>query len=554
MVAAVLVAQALLWAPTILAAVDYTWTAAGSGTGTPPGIGRRSVVPGSLADDARVIFGVANVQVLLDITPANPLDSLNFLGPATSGVNLNYGAFTQANFLTLKNGITNDPGGSSIIQVKLVLANDQTFAVSAVNGASATTIGTGGTGVSTVNLNGKTLTLSSTNNGFAIAGMNISEIFGNGVLKKIGPGTVTLHHSPAMNAPITVNAGQLSIANPTGLGSFATGPTVDAGAQLTLTCQLAGGACSYTTAVPFSLSGTGGAATFNTGALLVLADGPNTLSGTITLVPDGTNQTYIFADNPLTLSGQIVGSGGLLLKPEAPSSNITLSGASANTYTGTTSVESTQAQGGPVLLAKPGGVEAIPPGLVEVGLGSTLEIVNSEQINNGNQLILYAFRFNPINPAFISQLLLDLGVTETIGSLVDPDISTGTDQSGNVLLSTGSTLITGFDNTNTTFSGLIQPNLGGTGGLTKIGTGTFTLVGDNTYLGTTTINDGTLVVNGNQGASPVQLNSGTLAGNWDGRHLDVGRWQGGAGAGWLARDHQRRRSSPTSPGRRSRST
>ena len=54
---------------------------------------------------------------------------------------------------------------------------------------------------------------------------------------------------------------------------------------------------------------------------------------------------------------------------------------------------------------------------------------------------------------------------------------------------------------------------GGTGGsLVKVGSGTLTLAGANTYTGGTTINAGSLVVNGSL-ASGVTMNGGTLGGS-----------------------------------------
>src|SRR5262249_1201215 len=69
----------------------------------------------------------------------------------------------------------------------------------------------------------------------------------------------------------------------------------------------------------------------------------------------------------------------------------------------------------------------------------------------------------------------------------------------------GATLTTGGDNTSTTFSGVIQDGAGMTG-LTKAGTGTFTLTGDSTYTGGTTISAGTLQL-GNGGTT------GSVTGN-----------------------------------------
>ena len=76
---------------------------------------------------------------------------------------------------------------------------------------------------------------------------------------------------------------------------------------------------------------------------------------------------------------------------------------------------------------------------------------------------------------------LDLdGFNQTIGSLAG---------AGSVTLGSA-TLRTGNDNTSTAFSGTMS----GIGGLTKVGAGTLTLSGANTYFGGTTINGGTLAV------------------------------------------------------------
>ena len=74
----------------------------------------------------------------------------------------------------------------------------------------------------------------------------------------------------------------------------------------------------------------------------------------------------------------------------------------------------------------------------------------------------------------------------------------------------GSAILTiGSDNTSTIFSG----SMAGTGGLTKIGAGTFMLTGASTYTGPTNVNAGILSVNGSL-ASTVFVNSGgTLMGN-----------------------------------------
>ena len=89
------------------------------------------------------------------------------------------------------------------------------------------------------------------------------------------------------------------------------------------------------------------------------------------------------------------------------------------------------------------------------------------------------------------------------------DIVDGLSGTGNLSLSSNSSLKVGFNNGSATFSGVFS----GTGTLSKSGTGTQTLASNNTYTGATTVLAGTLVVNGSQSASAVLVQGGTLAGN-----------------------------------------
>jgi outer membrane autotransporter protein len=77
-------------------------------------------------------------------------------------------------------------------------------------------------------------------------------------------------------------------------------------------------------------------------------------------------------------------------------------------------------------------------------------------------------------------------------------------------------LTVGSNNLSTLFSGVIQDGgfFGGTGGsLTKVGTGTLTLSGANTYTGPTIVNAGVLLVDGSLAvASAVTVNSGATLG------------------------------------------
>ena len=138
-----------------------------------------------------------------------------------------------------------------------------------------------------------------------------------------------------------------------------------------------------------------------------------------------------------------------------------------------------------------------------------------------NQGTIQAGATNAFSPnsavvmANIPHALLDLNnFNEAIGSLAGGGIVGPSISGGNVSLGTG-VLTIGGDNTSTTYSGVIS----GTGGVTKVGSGTLNLQGlGNTYLGTTTINGGTIqagVANVLSMASPVVI------GNVSGATLDL---------------------------------
>ncbi|MCE1430092.1 autotransporter-associated beta strand repeat-containing protein [Enterobacter hormaechei] len=83
---------------------------------------------------------------------------------------------------------------------------------------------------------------------------------------------------------------------------------------------------------------------------------------------------------------------------------------------------------------------------------------------------------------------------------------------------TANTLIRVGDGTvdGASYTATIDSVIRGTGSLVKIGDGTLTLTGDNTYTGTTDVNEGVLLVNGNQSAATGQVtvkSGATLGGN-----------------------------------------
>lgn len=111
---------------------------------------------------------------------------------------------------------------------------------------------------------------------------------------------------------------------------------------------------------------------------------------------------------------------------------------------------------------------------------------------------------------------IEFGTSSTIGSLAG---------SGNVFMGGTNTLTVGGDNSSTTFSGVYQTS-GVAAALTKVGSGTLTLTGANTYSGGTTINAGTLRAGGAANA----LGSGAVTVG-TGATLDLGSFGLTVGAG-----------------------
>jgi autotransporter-associated beta strand protein len=147
--------------------------------------------------------------------------------------------------------------------------------------------------------------------------------------------------------------------------------------------------------------------------------------------------------------------------------------------------------------------------VTQIGGGTTILTGNntysgSTTINSGTLQAGSATGFSP-NSAFIVNATLDLhGFSNTIGSLSG---------SGTVLNNGGATatLTVGSDNTDTTFGGVLA-NGAGVLQLTKSGSGVLTLTGANTYTATTTVNAGSLIVNGSIASAQTVVNSGGFLG------------------------------------------
>jgi autotransporter-associated beta strand protein len=170
----------------------------------------------------------------------------------------------------------------------------------------------------------------------------------------------------------------------------------------------------------------------------------------------------VVAGGTATIGSTLAGTAGL---EKTGGGTLTLSGAS--TYTGATTVSS---------------------GTLQAGATNAFAQTSAFTVASGATLGLNNFN-------------------EIIGSLAGAGVVTNGGAATR-------TLTTGGDNTSTTFSGVIQNGAAGLTNLTKTGTGTQTLTGDNTYTGTTTINAGA--------GNTLQLGDGGATGSVAGNVVDNG--------------------------------
>jgi autotransporter-associated beta strand protein len=128
----------------------------------------------------------------------------------------------------------------------------------------------------------------------------------------------------------------------------------------------------------------------------------------------------------------------------------------------------------------------------------------------GGHIVVEGGGYHPVLDLAQFQLfgngLLDLTQVTTGG------ITVGSLSGNGVVSLSWHTLSIGNNNGSTSFSGLIQDS----GAVTKVGTGTLTLAGANSYTGATTVTAGTLTVNNHVGSAtgtgPVRVSAGTLGG------------------------------------------
>ena len=290
-------------------------------------------------------------------------------------------------------------------------------------------------------------------------------VYGAGGLTKSGPGTLCLaaDNSATLSGDIVIDQGFLMVGANNALG--------------------------------------GGGVFLNGGGLLQAtpnAAGANIISKNIVLGPVGGTLGGIAAETCAHFSGNITGAGALRLNVDGSSTYID---GTANTYGGGTYIA-----GASVATVAAGSSLGVGPVVLGLGGDGTVGDRLARLCLNGDRNI---WAQASITLSSWSSQVNFQSSAPSVGSF---------EGNGTIVLGTGAvttTLTTGGDNADRQFFGRIidgDPQGIRKNNLTKIGAGTLTLWGENTFGGTTTVNGGTLL-NNNVLTGPVVINSGLMAGS-----------------------------------------
>ncbi|MGD1017975.1 MAG: autotransporter-associated beta strand repeat-containing protein [Verrucomicrobiia bacterium] len=381
------------------------------------------------------------------------------------------GANTYSGATTISGG-TLKLGASNVIPDGAGAGNVTDNGTLDMGGFSDTINGLSGNGtVDNSGVGASTLTVGNNNTSSSFSGV-VQNTGGALSLTKTGTGVLTLSGNNTFSGVLTVQAGTLSVATVNDTG--AAGPLGESANAVVL-----GGSSTLGT-----LEYTGGTAASGKMFAIGAAGDNSALGGVIQVDNSGT---------ALTLSGEVYQvSQGLLTKTGA--GTLVLAGTQDNVGLGVI-VDS-----GTLVLAKTSnsGVHAIG------GAGFTLAGGTVQLGGTGGQQI-YS---NSVDITVNSGTFDFNGNSTMMGGLA------GT---GGTILNNGggaSTITFGFNNDSPTYSGTITDHSAGNGtmALVKVGTGTETLGGSNSYSGGTTISGGTLKLgNANAlGTGGLDMNGGTL--------------------------------------------
>ena len=328
----------------------------------------------------------------------------------------------------------------------------------------------------------------------------------SGVLTKSGTGTLSLSGTSDNSGGISVSAGTLISSSAEGLGSGTV--TVDSGASLKIDSTTT----KITVGNNLNIVGSGISGETNTGALLV--DGLIDLTGKIT----------ISGDTTITKNYYISGNSG----PAGDYGDFTVNVSSGNAIENTNAADSETVtfnivgnSKGKIILEDAISLAGASSGIIKQGYGE-LQLKSADNSYSGSLTIsqgsvrLSGSGALPSGSSLVMNggiLYLDNSSNLTLSSL------SGNSTSSLISLNSdgSSQTLTIGDSNNTTYAGRISDYAMTNDYLTveKVGTGTLTLTGNNTWAGGSQISAGKIEIgnDGSLGTGTITLNGGTLSSN-----------------------------------------
>jgi autotransporter-associated beta strand protein len=466
----------------------YTVTAAGSGSSITTSL--RLFDQGAVTN--AITFNVADGAQADDFTISGQViadPSFGGLGVTKTGV----GRLVLSNSTNNFNGVISLNGG--ILSVPHLAGGSTASALGASPGTSGNLVFDGGTleytgptvtGINrafTLNSGGGTISVTQATTDLQWTDASgAGPIIGTGSLTKTGPGTLTMAGANTYSGGTTVSQGTVVTTNNTSLGS--SGVTLnDAATGASNTSLLMGAQNTLTNNITVANLGTGTTTIGSTNS----TTGLNRLfSGTVTLGKDVTLQAG--ASDRTTFSGPITGTG-----------NITITSPFASNRR--------------MVFDRTSGVANDFVGDITIGDNARLQIGVANALGNRTvpdaSTINFANSLSALRPAPAGS-----GDSETVGTLVSNAPGAGV---VDMFTGTAFTLAIGADNESGVFSGVITDSAGSLS-ITKTGSGTQTLTGASTYVGTTTVAQGKLLVNNTTGSGTgtgavIVQSGGVLGGN-----------------------------------------
>ena len=450
-----------------------------------------------LADGASLGSGaIAVTGGVLDLANSNLTNAVSVTGGTLRGTNAlqvaqianstagtintilaGTGSFSKSGTGTLTfNGNNSYSGGTTITAGTLSLGSGTAL------GTGAVTL-TGGT----LNLNDQTIGNNVTLGAGSIAGSGAitGTISGTSAFTKAGTGSLTLSGNNTYSGGTNVTLGTLTLDSGTALGTGAvtlTGGTLNLNGQtigntITLTAGLLNGAGTLNGVV------SGASALTKSGEGTLTLNGNNTYAGGTTLSAG----TLIAGSDTALGSGAVTISGGTLnLGSRTIANTITLSSGS---------LDGTQLNGDKLVLQGGEVTGTVTSGALSKTGNGTVTLSGNNTHTGGTTVSAGTLAVDSANALGSGSVTLAGGSLDVKSQTVAKDITL-----------TANSSVAG---TNGTITGIIS----GDSTLTKVGAGTLTLSGTNTFTGGTEINAGTLQVTGSIVGSVVVSEGGALAGS-----------------------------------------